>query len=80
MLPIYGLCWPLGTVIGPVLGGTFSNAANKYPLLDIPLLRQYPYAMPCLVASAFSLFGVTLAYFLMEEVRCFFSTPCATFN
>jgi hypothetical protein len=34
-------------------------------------LRQYPYALPCIVASTFSLLGVTLAYFLMEEVRRF---------
>ena len=73
MLPIYALCWPLGSIIGPILGGTFSNPADKFPLLDIPFLRRYPYAMPCLVASGFSVFGVTLAYFLMEEVCIFFS-------
>ena len=68
-MPIYALCWPLGTVIGPMLGGTFSNPADKFPLLDIPLLRQYPYLMPCLVSAAFSAVGATLAYFLLEEVR-----------
>ncbi|KAF9648058.1 MFS general substrate transporter [Thelephora ganbajun] len=67
ILPIYALCWPLGVIIGPMLGGTFSNPADKFPLLDVPLLRQYPYAMPCLASAAFSAFGATLAYFLMEE-------------
>ena len=71
MLPIYALCWPLGAIIGPILGGTFSNPADKFPLLDVPFLRQYPYALPCLVASTLSFLGVTLAYFLMEEVRRF---------
>ena len=71
-LPIYALCWPLGTVIGPMLGGTFSNPADKFPFLDIPLFRQYPYLMPCLVAAAFSALGCTLGYFLLEEVRSFF--------
>ena len=71
ILPLYALCWPLGAIIGPMLGGTFSNAADKFPLLDVPLLRQYPYAMPCLVSAGFSIFGATLAYFLMEEVRRF---------
>lgn len=70
-MPLYALCWPLGVVIGPMLGGTFSNPADKFPLLDLPLLRQYPYLMPCLVSAAFSAFGTTLAYFLMEEVRSF---------
>jgi MFS family permease len=71
MLPIYGLSWPLGTIIGPMVGGTFSNPADKFPLFDVPLLRQYPYAMPCLITSVFSVFGIALAYFFMEEVRSF---------
>lgn len=81
MLPIYGLSWPLGTIIGPMLGGTFSNPADKFPFLDIPLLRQYPYAMPCLVTTAFSVFGIALAYLFMEEDSCFSPlTPRDTFH
>ena len=68
MLPIYALCWPFGSIVGPMLGGTFSNAADKFPLLDVPLLRQYPYAMPCLISAAVSAVGAALAYFLLEEV------------
>ena len=68
MLPIYGVCWPFGTIVGPMLGGTFSNAADKFPFLDIALLRQYPYAMPCLISAAVSVVGAALVYFLLEEV------------
>jgi len=67
MLPIYAMCWPLGVIIGPVLGGTFSNPADKFPLLDVPFLRQYPYAMPCVISTVISVLGATLTYFLMEE-------------
>ena len=74
ILPIYALCWPLGVVIGPMLGGAFSNPADKFPLLDVPFLRRYPYAMPCIVSAVISVFGATLAYFLMEEVE--FLTIC----
>ena len=56
-----------------MLGGTFSNPADKFPPLDIPLFRRYPYLMPCLVAAAVSAVGSTLAYFLLEEVRSFFA-------
>ncbi|KAF9791178.1 MFS general substrate transporter [Thelephora terrestris] len=69
IMPIWGFFWPLGTIVGPILGGTLSNAAEKFPILDVPLLRKFPYAMPGLVASACSLLGVTLAYFLLEETR-----------
>lgn len=81
MLPIYALSWPLGTVIGPMLGGTFSNPADKFPLLDVPFLRQYPYALPCLMAATLSAFGATLAYFLIDEVRGFsISAFCDTLD
>jgi hypothetical protein len=80
-MPLYVLSWTIGTIIGPMLGGTFSNPADKFPLLDVPLLRQYPYAMPCMISAGLSMFGATLAYFLMEEVRRFrpqFSVACLT--
>ena len=67
-MPLYVLSWTIGTIIGPMLGGTFSNPADKFSLLDIPLLRQYPYAMPCMISAGLSMFGATLAYFLLEEV------------
>ena len=54
-----------------MLGGTFSNPADKFPFLDVPLLRQYPYAMPCMISAVISALGATLAYFLMEEVAFF---------
>ena len=64
-----------------MLGGTFSNPADKFSFLDVPLLRRYPYAMPGIVAATFTFFGVALAYFLMEEV-CGFSPllPTARFT
>ena len=55
-----------------MLGGMFSRPADKFPFLDIPLLRHYPYAMPCMISAVISALGATLAYFLMEEVRGFF--------
>ena len=64
-----------------MLGGMFSRPADKFPFLDIPLLRQYPYAMPCMISAVISAFGATLAYFLMEEVRRFLSlTFCGALN
>jgi len=30
-LPIFALAWPVGSVIGPLIGGTFSNPANTFP-------------------------------------------------
>ncbi|KAF5386762.1 hypothetical protein D9615_001646 [Tricholomella constricta] len=66
--PIYGLFWPLGSIIGPLIGGTLSNPATKYPaLFDIPLLRMFPYLLPCFAAALLGLCGVVLAYYLLDE-------------
>ncbi|KAG5645916.1 hypothetical protein DXG03_005063 [Asterophora parasitica] len=66
--PIYGLFWPLGAIIGPLIGGTLSNPATKYPLLfDMPLLRTFPYLLPCITSALFGLCGVVLAYYFLDE-------------
>ncbi|TCD61670.1 hypothetical protein EIP91_008092 [Steccherinum ochraceum] len=66
--PIYGLCWPLGSIVGPLIGGTFSNAATKYPqLFNIEIFHLYPYLLPCLIAGALALFGAIGGFFCLEE-------------
>ena len=50
-----------------MLGCTFSNAADKFPFLDMSLLRQYPYAMPYVISAAVPAAGATLAYFLLVD-------------
>ncbi|CCL99154.1 uncharacterized protein FIBRA_01169 [Fibroporia radiculosa] len=66
--PIYGLFWPLGAIIGPLLGGTFSNPAERYPkYFDYDFLRSYPYFLPSFVAGCLSLGSACLVYFFLEE-------------
>jgi len=66
--PIYGLFWPLGAIIGPLLGGTFSNPAERFPdYFNYDFLRAYPYFLPCFVAGCLSCACATLIYFFLEE-------------
>ncbi|OBZ75636.1 hypothetical protein A0H81_04450 [Grifola frondosa] len=66
--PIYGLCWPLGAIVGPLLGGTFSNPATKYPQwLNFDFLRIYPYFLPCFAAAIVAFAGCMCGYFFLEE-------------
>ncbi|KAH8117305.1 MFS general substrate transporter [Phellopilus nigrolimitatus] len=66
--PIYGLCWPLGVIIGPLIGGTFSNAAQKYPKwFGTAIFEVFPYLLPCLVVAATTMISVCLGYFLLKE-------------
>ncbi|EEB97607.1 hypothetical protein MPER_03041, partial [Moniliophthora perniciosa FA553] len=66
--PIYGLFWPLGAILGPLLGGSLSNPAAKYPrLFANTIFSVYPYLLPCTVACALSLCGVILCYTCLKE-------------
>ncbi|KIJ60665.1 hypothetical protein HYDPIDRAFT_43197 [Hydnomerulius pinastri MD-312] len=66
--PIYGLIWPLGSIIGPLIGGSFSHPASKYPeAFDYEFWRDYPYFLPCLIAAIVAIIGVILGYAFLEE-------------
>ncbi|KAI0781048.1 MFS general substrate transporter [Trametes elegans] len=73
--PLYGLCWPLGGIIGyisplisPLMGGLFSNPADKFPQwFDTAFHRRYPYFLPCFVAAAIAFAGSAYGYFYMKE-------------
>ncbi|KAI8812837.1 major facilitator superfamily domain-containing protein [Cladochytrium replicatum] len=64
---VLGLMMALGGVAGPALGGLLSNPADNFPIFDTPFWRTYPYALPCLVSSAFSAFFFVFAYFNLPE-------------
>ncbi|KAG1819574.1 major facilitator superfamily domain-containing protein [Suillus subaureus] len=67
-LPIYGLTWPLGSIIGPLIGGTFSHPASKYPeMLGYQFLKDYPYFLPCFIASMIAIIGIFLGFIFLEE-------------
>jgi hypothetical protein len=51
-------------VIGPVIGGGFESPARNYPdsfFARIPVLQQFPYLLPCLIAAVFLAAGAVLA-------------------
>ncbi|EJD05792.1 MFS general substrate transporter [Fomitiporia mediterranea MF3/22] len=68
--PIYGLCWPLGVILGPLIGGTFANAAQKYPTwFGTYFFDQFPYFLPCFVVACATILTVVVGYFCLNEVR-----------
>ncbi|KAG2158160.1 major facilitator superfamily domain-containing protein [Suillus bovinus] len=67
-MPIYGLCWPIGSIIGPLIGGTFSHPASKYPkMLGYRFLEDYPYFLPGFVAFIIAIIGVFLGFIFLDE-------------
>ncbi|KAI0637079.1 MFS general substrate transporter [Trametes polyzona] len=68
--PLYGLCWPLGGIIGPLMGGLLSNPATKFPQwFDIPFLHRYPYFLPCFAAAIIAFSGSAYGYFYLTETH-----------
>ncbi|EIW85420.1 MFS general substrate transporter [Coniophora puteana RWD-64-598 SS2] len=66
--PIYGLMWPVGSIIGPLIGGTFSHPADKFPaLFGGDLWKTHPYFLPCLISSVIAVAGAFLGYVFLEE-------------
>ncbi|KAL5511682.1 hypothetical protein ACEPAH_4900 [Sanghuangporus vaninii] len=66
--PIYGLCWPLGVIIGPLIGGTFSNAAQKYPSwFGNHFYHSHPYFLPCFIVACTTLLTVLVGYICLRE-------------
>ncbi|KII88700.1 hypothetical protein PLICRDRAFT_110564 [Plicaturopsis crispa FD-325 SS-3] len=66
--PIYGLFWPLGAIIGPLLGGTFSDPAQKFPsIFDYEFFRVYPYFLPCFMAAVIGVLSALSGYLFLDE-------------
>lgn len=63
---IMGFCWGLGGVAGSIIGATFESPAKKWPgwFSEIAFFVDYPYALPCAVASSITLVGAILSLFL----------------
>ena len=64
-----GISSALGRIAAPVIGGFLSQPAKKYPWLDIPLFRQFPYLLPCLFGVTVAIISFIGAYKYLNESR-----------
>ncbi|KAJ3862759.1 major facilitator superfamily domain-containing protein [Lentinula novae-zelandiae] len=70
IFPFFGIFWPLGMVLGPLIGGSLSDIALKFPtVFDYAVLKAYPYFLPCLVVAAINFAGMLSAYCFLQETR-----------
>ncbi|KAG9091891.1 hypothetical protein FS749_016163 [Ceratobasidium sp. UAMH 11750] len=69
--PLYGLCWPIGAIIGPLVGGSLSHPIPRFshilPKRTHGFLLDYPYALPCIVSSVVTLLTIFIAAFSLQE-------------
>jgi hypothetical protein len=67
---MYGLVWTVGSIVGNSIGGFFSHPVERIPWLfkSGGLLEHYPFLLPCLITTAFTLAGLLFAVLFLNEV------------
>ncbi|KAF9941945.1 hypothetical protein BGZ67_003516 [Mortierella alpina] len=68
---LFGFAWGIGMIVGPVLGGYLANPAKTFPdtFGDWEFFIEYPYFLPCFIASMGSVIGFIVGYFFLEETK-----------
>lgn len=66
---VMGLCWSLGGILGPILGGWLEHPVENIPSLfsNSALFSAYPYLLPCLAAGCVTGTGCLLSTFLSYD-------------
>ncbi|KAH6909200.1 major facilitator superfamily domain-containing protein, partial [Coprinopsis sp. MPI-PUGE-AT-0042] len=65
----FPLAWSTGSSLGPIVGGSLSKPAERFPerFGNNAFLKEYPYFLACAVPATFTLFALlTTAAFLKE--------------
>ncbi|KAG8911594.1 hypothetical protein FRC01_005628, partial [Tulasnella sp. 417] len=67
--PLTGAFWCIGAIIGPLIGGTLSHPAERYPDIfgNYEFLKDRPYFLPSFISSLLTCFSIIVAYFFLEE-------------
>ncbi|OZJ03734.1 hypothetical protein BZG36_04148 [Bifiguratus adelaidae] len=78
---MFGFCWGVGGIAGPVIGGLLSNPVTQFPSLfgSFPLFEAYPYLLPCIVSAIISGAGLIIGFLYFEETHPLYA-PKPTFH
>ncbi|KAF8875919.1 major facilitator superfamily transporter, partial [Infundibulicybe gibba] len=64
------IVWATGATLGPLMGGTFARPHERFPrVFGGQFWQDYPYFLPCLVASSFVCVSFIVALLFLKEVR-----------
>ncbi|WVR03166.1 hypothetical protein IAU60_000156 [Kwoniella sp. DSM 27419] len=65
----FPLSMAIGTILASSIGGYFPHFATRFPRVGdaFPIIKEYPYLMPSLVAALFPISSGIFAFFYMKE-------------
>ena len=63
--------WSIGTIIGPIIGGTFARPHISMPSVFSPtsVFATFPYLLPNLICAALLLMSILFSYFFLIETH-----------
>ncbi|CAE6414863.1 unnamed protein product [Rhizoctonia solani] len=69
--PIYALCYPIGSFLGPLVGGALADPNQSIPHLVPAFLHdffdKYPYMLPSTAACTVAVMSFTFVFLFMKE-------------
>jgi MFS family permease len=70
------MCFNVGVIIGPILGGLLADPAGTYPRLfgHFKFLKRFPYAPPNILSALFLAAATLGVFFGLAEVQAFLSS------
>ena len=63
--------WSVGTILGPVIGGTLAKPAKCFPTLFSPdgIFATFPYLLPNLICAGLLMVSIFFGYFFLLETH-----------
>jgi hypothetical protein len=63
------IAWSTGGTIGPIIGGSLSRPAERFPHLfgHSEFHKRYPYFLPCAVPATFSAIALLVTFLFLKE-------------
>ncbi len=67
---MFPMCFNIGVIIGPILGGLLADPAGSYPNVfgNVKFFKRYPYAPPNILSSFFLFAAALGVFFGLAEV------------
>ncbi|KAJ3257932.1 hypothetical protein HK103_004223 [Boothiomyces macroporosus] len=66
---LIGLCFGIGSIIGPILGGVLADPVTNFPSVfgDSLFFKENPYFLPCFCSAMITVIGFIVGYLYLPE-------------